>query len=204
MKKSLAFFGAFNPPTLAHLELARFALDKTGWDEAVFVPSKAAYIKKEQGKDFAYSDQTRLAMLRAAAQSRPWMRVADWEIHQQNQPRTYITLCALRAQGIEAALLMGSDKLKELSTGWSYVEDIVREFGIVCLARGEDDCEALIAADPFLRRLSDGIRVLHTPEAFRNVSSTAVRRRVLQIQALREEIRAMAPAEILPLMDFGR
>ena len=30
MKKALAFFGAFNPPTKAHLELARYAMEKTG------------------------------------------------------------------------------------------------------------------------------------------------------------------------------
>ena len=202
MKKCLAFFGAFNPPTLAHLSLAEFALEQTGREEAVFVPSKATYIQQDQGKDFAYSDQTRLAMLRSAAQSRPWMRVTDWEIRQETQPRTYFTLCALRGQGVEASLLMGSDKLPELSTGWRYVEDIVREFGIVCLARGQDDCEALIEADPFLRRLAFGIQVLHTSDTYRNVSSTAVRRRVLQIRALREEIRAMAPMEILPLLDF--
>ncbi len=201
MKRCLAFFGAFNPPTLAHLELARFALARTGREEAVFVPSKSAYIREDQGKDFAYADAQRLRMLRAAAESRPWMRVTDWELRQETQPRTYFTLCALRARGLEAALLMGSDKLKELSTGWRYVEDIVREFGIVCLARGEDDCEAIIAADPLLRRLSFGIQLLRTPETFRNVSSTAVRRCVAQIRALRRELGGMAPREILPLLE---
>ena len=44
MKKNLAFFGAFNPPTLAHLDLAKFALDETGGEMAIFVPSKEAYI----------------------------------------------------------------------------------------------------------------------------------------------------------------
>ncbi len=200
MKKCLAFFGAFNPPTLAHLDLAKFALDETGREEAVFVPSKAAYIRGDQGKDYAYTDEQRLAMLLAAAENRPWMRVSDWEIRQETQPRTYVTLCALREQGIQAALLMGSDKLKELSTGWLYVEEIAREFGIVCLTRGQDDCRDTIQADPLLRRLKDHIQVLETPENLRDVSSTAVRQRVARIRALEEEIKAMTPEEILPLL----
>ena len=54
--KALAFFGAFNPPTVAHIQLAEFALRATGREKVIFVPSKAAYIKDEQGKDFAYTD----------------------------------------------------------------------------------------------------------------------------------------------------
>ena len=92
MKRVLVFFGAFNPPTIAHIDLARFALEKTDREGVIFVPSKSVYIEGEQGKDFAYSDVRRLAMLRAAAMSRPWMRVTDWEICADTQPRTYDTL----------------------------------------------------------------------------------------------------------------
>ena len=80
MKKALAFFGAFNPPTTAHLELARYALEQTGRETVVFVPSRSAYIREEQGKDYAYSDRARLAMLRAAREKRPWMAVTDYEL----------------------------------------------------------------------------------------------------------------------------
>ena len=200
MKKNLAFFGAFNPPTLAHLDLAKFALDQTGGETVIFVPSKEAYIREEQGKDFAYTDQQRLAMLNAAAANRPWMKVSDWELRQEKQPRTFFTLCALQDQGLEAALLIGSDKLKELGSGWLFVEDIARDFGIVCLTRAEDDCDAVIRADPLLRRLRDFIQVLPTPASLRHVSSTAVRRRMMQIKTLQAEIQAMTPEEIIPLL----
>ena len=42
MKRVLAFFGAFNPPTTAHLELADFARKATGREGVIFVPSQAA------------------------------------------------------------------------------------------------------------------------------------------------------------------
>ena len=92
MIHALAFFGAFNPPTAAHLRLAEFALDETGREQAVFVPSKSVYIRDEQGKDVAYSDAQRLSMLEKAAETRPWMKVFDWEMRQPRQPRSYETL----------------------------------------------------------------------------------------------------------------
>ena len=114
MKKALAFFGAFNPPTTAHIELAHYAMEQTGRETVVFVPSRSAYIREEQGKDYAYSDRARLAMLRAAREKRPWMAVTDYELTLDHQPRSYETLCRLKEEGYDAALLMGSDKLAEL------------------------------------------------------------------------------------------
>ena len=200
MTKALAFFGAFNPPTVAHLRLAEFALRATGREQVIFVPSKSVYIRDEQGKDFAYSDEKRLNMLRRATESRPWMRVTDWEMQQPHQPRTYETLRHLRGEGIEASLLLGSDKLPELEHGWQNVEHIAREFGIVCLSRGEDRCEEMIEMDVYLHSLAPYITVLHTLDETKAVSSTAVRRRVTEIQRLKEEIKVLVPEEILPLL----
>lgn len=201
MKKALAFFGAFNPPTLAHLNLARFALDQTGREQVLFVPSKSVYIREEQGKDFAYSDERRLRMLRAAAESRPWMAVCDLEIRQERQPRTYETLCRLREQGVTAALLLGSDKLAELGDRWLYVREIAEEFGIVCLARGADDCERMIRESAFLREIAPAIRLLETPAETRDVSSTRVRALVTGLPETEKEIAQLVPAEILGLLD---
>ncbi len=196
----LAFFGAFNPPTAAHLQLARFALEATGADKVIFVPSRSAYIRGEQGKDFAYSNEQRLAMLREAAKTRPWMEVTDWETRQDRQPRTYETLCHLRETGSAPSLLMGSDKLAELEHAWLHVEEIAREFGIVCLTRGSDQCHSMIRESAFLSSLAPFIRVLETPEQTRAVSSTLVRRKIREIRALREELNDLVPPEILPLL----
>ena len=200
MIPALAFFGAFNPPTAAHLELARFALEAAGREKAVFVPSRSDYIRNAQGKDFAYDGGQRLAMLRAAAETRPWMDVTDWELRQEDQPRTYRTLCHLREDGYDAALLMGSDKLPELEHGWLYVEEIAREFGIVCLTRGSDECGRMIRENPYLRSLAPYIRILETPEETRNVSSTQVRRLVREIREKQEALERIMPPEILPLL----
>jgi len=197
MREALAFFGAFNPPTTAHLELARYAMEQTGRDTVIFVPSRSAYIREEQGKDFAFSDRQRLKMLRVAAEGRPWMEVTDWEMRQDRQPRTYKTLCHLRAEGIHAALLMGSDKLKELEHGWQQVKEIAEEFGIVCLARGGDDCGEIIRGSAFLTALEKRICTVRTPEKMKGISSTKVR----EIVSRGERPEGLVPPEILRLLE---
>ncbi len=200
MKKTLAFFGAFNPPTAAHLALAEFAMKQTGAEKVLFVPSKSQYIRVTQGKDFAYGEKQRLEMLRRAAENRPWMEVTDIEIRMEEQPRTYKTLCLLREKGQEASLLIGSDKLAEMETGWRHVENIASEFGITVLTRGADECGRMIQESAFLTTLSPWITVLETPAETRNVSSTAVRIRMAEIRALQAEIGGMVPEEILTLL----
>ena len=200
MKETLAFFGAFNPPSIAHLDLAAFALRETGAKRVLFVPSRAVYIRDTQGKDFVYGDERRLEMLRRAAESRPWMEVTDLEIRQQTQPRTYDTLCRLREQGCTATLLMGSDKLTELETGWRHVEEIAREFGILVLTRGADECQRMLREDPYLASLAPWIRVIQTPEQTRNISSTRVRQLVREIRERQEQLSSMVDPAILPLL----
>ena len=194
--RELAFFGAFNPPTVAHLDLARFAMERSGAQRVLFLPSGERYILNDQGKDLAYTDRERVGMLRAAAEKRPWMSVIDWETRQETQPRTYTTLCHLRDEGYQPALLIGSDKLAEMERAWRHVPEIAREFGIVCLTRGADECGAMIDSSPFLSAL----REIETPEATRNVSSTRARQCVAAIRALREELDALVPGEIQPYL----
>lgn len=200
MKRVLAFFGAFNPPTTAHVELARFAMEQTGREGVVFVPSKSAYIQGEQGKDSAYSDALRLKMLNILAGNRPWMEVSAMELHAEHQPRTYDTLCRLRQAGVDPALLIGSDKLPELEHEWLHVREIAREFGFVCLARGADACAGLIANDPYLRALAPYIQVLESPPELRDISSTRVRALMAQLRAVKREIIDLVPGDILGML----
>ena len=198
MKHVLAFFGAFNPPTCAHIGLADFACRASGREGVIFVPSRTDYIRNEQGKDGAFSGKERLEMLRRLAQTRPWMLVSDRELREEKQPRTYMTLCSLRDDGLSPALLMGSDKLKELSSAWRFVPEIAREFGIVCLARGRDSCVRIIEDDPLLRGLKGYITVLETPDTWKGISSSGVREALRQ--GRKEDVARMVPKEIAGML----
>ena len=127
MKKGLLFAGAFNPVTVAHLNCALTAISQTGRDYVMFVPSKETYIRFDQKKDYVYSDEDRLAMLKRIADTHKEILVSDYELKNDHQPRTYETLCALKQQGYQCSLLFGTDKLIELSTAWKHVKEIAEE-----------------------------------------------------------------------------
>lgn len=197
MRNLLAFCGAFNPPTRAHLGLAEFAFRASGREGVIFVPSRTDYIRNDQRKDGVFSGGARLAMLRKLAETRPWMRVTDLELRQPAQPRTYVTLCSLRAESVSPTLLVGSDKLPELS-GWKYMPELIQEFGIVCLVRGGDRCGEIIEADPLLREHRDRITVLETPDDWKDISSSKVREALRE--GRRDDLARMVPEEILGML----
>ncbi len=200
--KALVFGGAFNPPTKAHIDLARSAVEQTGFEKVIFVPSKMRYITEDQQKDYAFDDHARLAMLRRIAEGKAWMEVSDYELQCAEQPRTYRTLCHLREEGYECRLLFGSDKLVELQTGWRHVEEIASEFGIVCMERYGDDCRRIIAEDPYLNSLSEHIAVIETPEEYHGVSSTEVRREYMRMCRSFAKLQKMVPEELEGLKDY--
>lgn len=193
MKTALLFGGAFNPPTIAHIELAEFALKETGRDCVIFVPTKNSYISDTQGKEYAFSNEERLFLLDAIAKERPWMEVSRYEIEAEKQPRTYETLCHYRDLGYQVSLLFGSDKLGELETVWRYMEEICHEFGIVCMKRSDDPAEEMLKNDPYLKTLAPYIQLIETPEKTRSVSSTTVRR---LLAGMRESWKSLA--DLLP------
>jgi len=199
LKHVLAFFGAFNPPTLAHLNTAEYAMRQTGREGVLFVPSKAEYIRFSQKKDRAFSNESRLEMLKSICEKRSFMQFTDIEIRSETQPRTYETLLRLREAGFSPSLLVGSDKLVELESKWLYVDKILDGFGIVCLTRGSDNCEEIIRNSPLLFSMKNRIELVETPAAFRDISSTAVRRRLSE-GAAPEELKSLVPEEIIPLL----
>jgi len=175
LSKILVFGGAFNPPTKAHVLLANQARIKVDFDKVMFVPSKMTYIKDDQGKDYAYSDDDRYEMLSLLAREHDWLEVSDYELKCDKQPRTYQTLKYLKELGYECKLLFGSDKLMELESGWKNVEDICQEFGIVCMVRNFDDVDCIVSENEFLTKLKPYITFVHTSDEYQSVSSSKVR-----------------------------
>lgn len=194
------FGGAFNPPTNAHINLAEFACRKTQSECVVFVPSKMTYIQNDQHKDFAFDDQTRYNMLQKIAANRDWMKVSDYEIKAQQQPRSYFTLQYLEKMGYHCSLLFGSDKLSELKTGWLYMEEIAKQYGIVCMVRANDNVEKIIAGNDFLMTIRPYITIVETPKDWRNVSSSQVR--TLYEEKKYAEIDALIPSELHGLREY--
>lgn len=124
------------------------------------------------------------------------MIVSDYELNLEEQPRTYTTLCHFRDEGYELKLLIGSDWLPKLKTGWKFVEEISKEFGFVCMTRNHDDIEKMIAEDDYLSTLKEYIICVNTPETYQNISSSKIRALYLDILDKEDEMKKMLPEEI--------
>ena len=202
MIKALMFGGAFNPPTIAHIQLAEYAKKMTKSDVVIFVPTKMTYIKNDQQKDFAFNDQVRYEMLQKIASTRDWMLVSDFEIKAETQPRTYMTLLHLKEEGYACKLLVGSDTLKELKTGWKYMEEITEQFGIVCMKRSNADFQSIIDNNPYVKSISPYIDMIDTPDDFQMISSSIVRH--LFNEEKYAEIDPLIPEELNGLRNYTK
>lgn len=198
MQKVLAFFGAFNPPTKAHVDLAKLAMDQAHASAVIFIPSKASYITDAQQKSFAFSDAQRLDMLYSVYENnRDWMLFTDHEIKSNTQPRTYDTLCWLRDRnGFSPILLVGSDQLFAMQSGWKHVPEIAKEFGIICLSRYESQMSELLDSNAFYRAIAPYVQVVEAPEAYHWMSSTEARSEMRDIQRKLRVLQRILPDEI--------
>ncbi len=192
--KVLFYGGAFNPVSKAHIELANYVRTSLQFDKVIFMPTKDQYIKHDEGKDFVIKDEKRKKLLEVVAKENDWMIVSDYELNLESQPRTYETLCFLRNEGYDLKLLIGSDWLLKLNSGWKYVDEIMHEFGVVLMTRNHDDIEQIIENDAYLKQYKDYITCITTPSFYQNISSTKIRHALFSgnIQALEQ----MLPKEI--------
>ena len=157
--------GAFNPPTRAHLELARAALAEV--EEVVFVLPRAFPHKQYEGASF----EQRIAMLLAAAAG-PRFSVAV------SEGGLFIEIARECRQaygpGVELWFITGTDAAERI-VNWDYgagggIDEQLREYGLLVAPR------AAVYAAP--ERLRARVRALDMPDEWRSVSATEVRERI--------------------------
>jgi len=134
------FGGSFNPPTVAHYEVAKHLLALPFVDELVLVPVGDYYNKP--GMVVA---EHRFNMLKIMVEKLPKTVVSDVEITAPVALKTVETLEILQEMQPEAefAFVMGADNLRELPR-WSQHERLVQNFKMIIFNRGDEDVSALI------------------------------------------------------------
>lgn len=116
--------GAFNPPHLGHLKLAKLALEHLDLDELRVMPAAQSPLKAAQPGP---SPEARLGLVRAAFQGLdPRITLERHELDRGGTSYTVDTLEALRATNPEATfiLVLGSDQLTLLPR-WHKVDRIL-------------------------------------------------------------------------------
>ena len=200
--KGLYFTGEFNPPTVAHIELANYVRKYLDYDKVVFVPSKSKYIQGLENNAITFPAEERYMMLRRISISRPWMDISDVEIHSEDQPQAYHFLRQMKERGYDLKLLIGSDCLKDLEHDFSFINEIFEEFGIVVMTRNHQDVKALIDKNEFLKRNEKAITIVQTPDRYQDISSSKVRELAHRMREEVRELRSILPDELEALEEF--
>lgn len=187
MDKILCFFGAFNPPTKAHIELAKLAMKETKAAYTVFVPSKSSYILEDQKKGFCFSDDERVRMLADIMKNNTDLFISFHDLEAETQPRTYETLKHLEEKWMEESyfyptLLIGADQFFDMEKNWKNVPEIAKEFGIVVLTRRAFSIQSLIETSEFYKAIAPYVTVVETPQNMRNISSSWIRNELAEAQ----------------------
>ena len=158
--------GAFNPPTRAHLALARAALDHAG--EVVFVLPRAFPHKNYEGPSF----DERLAMLRTATANEPRFALAACE------GGLFLEIAReLRSSdpALERILFLCGRDAAERIVAWDYgslppIEEQLREYELLVAPRQGE----YLPPEP----LRASVTALRLPEPLDEISSSEVRARI--------------------------
>lgn len=178
--------GAFNPPHVGHLLLAREAREQLALDEVVLVPTGVAPHKRidpEPGPELRL-EMARLAAADAAVDSvEAWLTVSALEVERDGTSFAYRTLELLEDErpGSQLTFVMGADAAAGLES-WRRPERVLELARIAVADRPGADRGAV---DTVLARLGDdrGALVVEMPQI--GISSSLVRERVAAGRSVR-------------------
>lgn len=132
-KFKIGFFGGcFNPPTIAHIELAKLAIKQANLDKLIFIPMGNCYPKVDL-IDFEY----RYEMLKIAIKDEEKMEISDMQLNQQ-----FTTYAVDSFQTIdntyngEKYFIMGEDNFKQIEN-WKSPEKL-KKYNFIVFERNEN------------------------------------------------------------------
>jgi nicotinate-nucleotide adenylyltransferase len=136
----IVFGGSFNPPTIAHYEVAKHVLSLPFVKQLLFVPVGDQY--KKAGLIPAFH---RVAMLEILINNLPEAAISKIEVEAEHALKSIETLERLQFEYPDSSLafVMGADNLYDLINWYDY-ERLIREFKLIILNRGEFDVHAFI------------------------------------------------------------
>lgn len=171
----IVYGGSFNPPSLAHLQLAQRVLQEPQGEKIIFLPVGNDYNKPE-----LIDCQHRIAMLELILATEKQMFVSALECQDENFKGSYFSLLALQKiyGQREIAFLLGADHLPGLPF-WIEGERLLTEFKIWAMPRPGYPLREILRQQPLLNKYKENIRFLPDYPLL-NISSTAIR------QALKE------------------
>lgn len=199
--KLLVYGGSFNPPHLAHLRLAKLSYEKLRPDLALIVPAAVPPHKKLSADSPGAEMRMRLCEL--AFKELLGFELSDIELKRQNKSYTWETLEELKKLYAEAEiyLAIGSDMFLSFEKVWSRSDYILKNAGLLVLAREDEDIEAIRRYKLELeKKYSCSIDIINSPVM--PMSSSEIRAE-LKLRQGREKLCKDVYREIIRLRLYG-
>jgi len=163
------FGGAFNPPTMAHLEIYHHVNKNLNCDKFVFLPVSSLYTKRSLA-----SNHHRFKMLSLLVSGLKNIEVSALEFEDSDYQGTYQSMLRLQEKypTEELLFLIGADNLLKLYK-WINAKSLLSEFKFIVVNRNKNNIMHLIETDEFLSEFVAQFIIL--PEFDIDMSSTKFR-----------------------------
>lgn len=173
MSKIGLYGGSFNPPTKAHIELAKKVIKECNLDKVIFVPVGDLYKKEGLAKGIH-----RYKMLQLACTGEDNLQVSDIEIRENKNYKTIEIFKILKSQypKEEIFFIMGADNLKKLPF-WQESNRLVSDYNYIILDRGLSKSKDIIENSELLKKNKEKFTIISNKE-FYECSSTSIREQI--------------------------
>lgn len=168
----LGFFGgAFNPPTLAHLEIAKIVLNEENLDYFYFVPMGNNYNKKG-----LIDEKIRFEMLKIICKDEEKIKVTDIELNKKDSINTYQAFEMIKKEfkNNEIFFIMGADNFEKMPN-WDNFGSLVKNNKYIIVNRNNIDTEKIIKNNEFLNENRKNFKIINIKSNYNCVNSTLVR-----------------------------
>lgn len=183
MNKVVVMGGSFNPPTYAHLQLMKSAIEAIDASQGIFVPAAHDYVakkmKRQKCPQDTLSESIRLEMLESFCKMDSRIIVSSIQISKMRSGCDYEMLEDIQADlpNTEIYFVVGSDKLYVLPR-WRSIDKLLAKFKILVAKRGEDDLEKIKEIRPYLAEHWERFSIFDVSDEISNVSSGVFREKL--------------------------
>ena len=168
MKKLGFFGGSFNPPTYAHINVAKMSIEKFNLDAVYFVPVGNLY-----NKPSLIDENYRYKMLELICDDK--IMVENIELGRKQTLNTLqaFELIEQKYKSTENYYIMGADNFEKLPT-WKNAKELIENFKYIIFERNGSDSKSLLGTQEILKQNKNNFEFLDEKK-YSNVSSGIIR-----------------------------
>ena len=178
--------GSFNPPTIAHENIARDILSLSDINKLIYLPVGDAYKKKNLIESNYRYEMLKIISNKLVLENFN-IEISTLEMDTDRRLYTIESLRILKEKyKKDLAFVMGTDNIKEFNS-WSNPKSLLEEFYFIVIEREEDDVSKLIKENHLLNKYQDKFLILKDT-SYKSVSSTYIRENIGNIELVQSYI----------------